>query len=349
MQNKILMQSGFFSGLIFLLIFLLINPVAVYSLDYEKSVISTDTEGDRAFPLIKAQSINGNESENLLDNDSGSSGWIFLLNGKETISPFDDGWTRKMYLDGNKKVIKYNNRFFDLTMTSVISDSGLYVLITTEFLNNSGDSVKIEPALLLDTFLGEATGIHFVTSSGTLIQQEIMFEKSDIPDWISSQKDKISPSLTVFFKSDFSDKPENVIAANWLMLKQSGFNFKYMENRNFDNLPFSTNDSAMLIKYSEHQVKKGESFKIKVLFGINPALPDSRIFGDQSEDKKTDIQAQNIKLKRFTLERRLVELNSLIDRIDLLFKEEFIDKTAVGEIQKQLDYQENLKAEYENL
>jgi len=347
MLNRVSVKTGLHAGLI--LIFLLSFSSVVYSLDYEKSLISTDTEGDRAFPLIKAQSISGNEYENLLDNDNGSSGWIFLHDGKETLSPFDDGWTRKTYTDGKKKVIKYNNRFFDLTMTSEISDSGVYALVTTDFTNNSGDTVKIEPALLLDTFLGEPTGIHFVTGSGTLIQNEIQFDKSEIPDWISSQKDKVSPSLTIFFKSDFSEKPEKIIAANWLLLKQSGFNFEYEKNRSFDNLPFSANDSALFIRYSEHQLKKGESFKIKVLFGINSALPDSKAFSGSSEENKADIQSQNIKLRKFTLERRLAELNSLIDRIDLLLKEESINETAAEEIQKQLEYQEKLKAEYENL
>jgi hypothetical protein len=328
-------------GLMLSFLFLgFISGVEGYSLAVEE-------KDNESFFSISAISVEGSKYP-LWDRDPLSSGWILNINGS-SISPSDNGWKRDYRISGGAHSLQYSNRTFSFEQSASVSTAGDHVLITVRFTNNSTESVKIAPTLLLDTSLGEITGLPFHLPDGTFISKEHVYEGSEIPDWLKTEKSSDTPALTVIIDGRAATRPESLTLANWLRLKQEGSSFVPVDERDFSYLPFSERDSAILLRYAEKNVGSGDSLEIELVFGLDANPPDSGAYlKTDSLSVRTDVE--NTRLREYTLRQRLEDVRSVLDALDnLIDNSGVVTREAILDIDGRAANQERLRAEYENL
>ncbi len=306
-----------------------------------------DAAADESFPKIHAVS-EGHPPAALWDEDPSSSGWIFRIGG-EFVSPSDSDWVREDRGTESGRILSYSNKVYSFEQRVFISAEKTHAKVVMKFFNNSTDAVEIVPMLLLDTVLGETTGLPFLLSGGTYLKEETLLAGSDIPDWIKTVRDSSTPVLTISFADKISDTPDSLIAANWLRLKQSGMSLRPQRGRNFDYLPFSEADSALLIGYGSKKINSGDSMEITVVFGLDENVPRPEEF-NRAVNAALDAGRENTRLREYAVRQRLREIESTISAIDSLLADEgMINADNVIDIEKKTGQQERLRAEYENL
>jgi hypothetical protein len=328
-------------GLILSVLFLgFTSGVDGYSLALEEK----DSE---SFFSINAISVEGLKYP-LWDQDPLSSGWILNINGS-SISTSDNGWKRDYRISEGSHSLQYSNRTFSFEQSASVSVAGNHVLINVRFINNSTESVNFAPTLLLDTSLGEITGLPFQLPDGTFISKEQYYEGSEIPDWLITEKSSDTPALTIMMDGRAATRPESLTLANWLRLKQEGSSFIPVDERNLSYLPFSEMDSAILLSYAEKSVGSGDSLEIELVLGLDAHPPDSGAYL-KSDTLSVRIDVENARLREYTLRQRLEDVRSVLDALDnLLDNSEVVTREAIMEIDGRTANQERLRAEYENL
>ena len=311
--------------------------------------MKVDYSRERSFFIVSAHSSDGKENYALWDEDVSSTAWILFINGA-AVTPSEDGWNRDYNETNDGYTLKYKNRVYTLENRIVLSSSRMYLHLSSTFTNNSSEKVTISQAFLLDTVLGEVTGLPFRKPDGSYIDSEDQFTGAKIPEWIGTVKSNDQPGLYIFFNDDsLADRPESVTLANWLRLKQSPVGFPYVEGRSFDNPPYSESDSAMLIHYHEKSLEPGESLTVNILMGLTAVQPDADSF-KQPDSVAIDPEKENFNLRSYTLKQRLAGIEVLLDELNkLLEKDDAVSENTVNDIKEKLQYQEKLLAEYENL
>ena len=330
-----------FPVLLVLFVFLSIWNISAYSL-------KVDYSEERSFFIVSA--LSPDEKQALWDEDTSSTTWILFINGA-AVTPSEDGWNRE-YNETSDDVytLKYTNRAYALENRIVLSSSRMHLLLSSTFTNNSSEKVTISQAFLLDTVLGEVTGLPFLTPDGSYIDSEKQFTGAKIPEWIGTVKSNDEPGLYIFFNDDsLADPPDSITLANWLRLKQNTKDYPYVEGRSFNNPPYSESDSAMLLDFPEKPLNPGESLTVNVLMGLIAAQPNADSFKHLGS-VAIDPEKENFNLKSYTIKQRLAGVEILLDELnELLEKDEAVSENTVNNIIEKLQYQEKLLAEYENL
>ena len=309
--------------------------------------LSIDGSNDGSFITVNA--IYGDDLQFALwDRDVLSSGWILDIDGT-FIAPADNGWIREYReTDGNHRLI-YSNRAYSFENNAVVSSGGSHILITVRFTNNSTESVRFAPMLLLDTSLGEVTGLPFHMADGTYVSNEQFFEGPKVPEWVKSSRNSDTPSLTIIMDGKSAARPQSLTLANWFRLKQDGALFVPEIGRDFSCLPFSEADSAVFIRYREKKIASGESIEIDLVIGLNENAPGTDAY-EKLIPVSVDPGVENIRLREYTLRQRIGEIRSLLDAIDILIDNNgVITGEAVTELEGRTAIQEKLRTEYENL
>ena len=310
--------------------------------------IEVDDDNKGAFFTVSAVSADNDQRYSLWDDDSNSSSWILDINGV-FVAPMENGWIRDYHKSGEVYKLQYSNRSYSFENEAVVSSSGSYLLFTAIFTNNSSEQLKFAPRLLLDTSLGEETGLPFVLPDGSFITTERYYEGSKIPEWIGSIRSSGVPALYIFMEKGIGDRPQSVIMSNWLRLKQSTEDFIVEEGRRFDNLPFSEADSALMLKFSGKKLQPGETMTVRIILGLNPNQPGPEAFISPVSDS-VDFEKEQFRLREYTLKERLTEVDTALDKINNLLEDEsLISDEAVLDIELSTANQEKLRAEYENL
>lgn len=138
--------------------------------------------------------------------------------------------------------------------------------------NRSAATRRIALRYLLDTWLGEGSGVHFVTSTGKQIRTETRIE----PDaanryWVSMDEET---SLYYVFSGAAGTEAEAVVFANWKRLSDARWDYRVVENRSFDLIPYAMNDSAAAVYYPERVLDPGSEYHVRFLIGVGERAPD---------------------------------------------------------------------------
>ena len=324
---------------------LLLAASAVFGQNSVGLSTAFDREGYLA-PLT-ARSADGTETA-LWDDDEGSSGWFFRINDT-VVSPLDSGWVPKNRGSENSEIAVLSNRSFEFTWTTVISGDGSHARITGRFTNNSTETINAAPVLLLDTSLGEEGGASVSHGSGRLSPFRDSLYRAEIPGWIKTVRNSASPDLTVLFDGHIPSRPQRVVLANWMRMRQSITSFEPIEGRSFDNLPFSRGDSAILLDYRDARIGSGESAEWVILIGLDEFPPDYNSFESVVESTVSS-DVENRRLREYTIRRRLREIDGILDTLETYLNgERLLDGEALDELEQNTIEQERLKSEYENL
>jgi hypothetical protein len=190
------------------------------------------------------------------------------------------------------------------------------IRVTFEIENISEREASLGLRYLVDTWLGEKSGLHFSTDKRAKIAEETAILPTSDDGYVASPGDRAS------FMIDFSgkgiDRPDKVLLSNWKRLSDAPWGFEVNSQRNFTLVPYSINDSAVALYWEPAPVARGAVRRISFAMGnLNEkgyppssdktpteAIFQSTVLGAGSPNAATSMAAD------------LVAVRDLISRID---------------------------------
>ncbi len=154
------------------------------------------------------------------------------------------------------------------------SSAATGVRIDVEVKNTSRQDLQVGLRYLFDTYLGEASFLHFRTSAAADVNRELAVSGDAMPlYWVSPlAEDPEELGLQVMTGGEGITVPDKVVFANWKRLNDASWNYTTSSTRNFNLLPYSVNDSAVAQYYGPRRVEKGTGFTVTLCLGkYNPA------------------------------------------------------------------------------
>lgn len=232
---------------------------------------------------------------------------------------------------------------FVKSVGAALSD-GFKVSFTLENISEQDSSLGLR--YLIDTWLGEKSGIHFVTPSKNKIDSEYGIKAGDSDTWIESPGDKAN--FMVQFAGDGISRPDRVIAANWKRLSDTSWAFDLNPQRNFTLIPYSINDSALALYWDETPVARGAKRDIVFFFGsFNEKGYQLAQAKSSTEDIfSTTVLNQGSPDKTASMEADLVSVRDLLTRINQGLASGTLSPDELAAWQKILDRLEERKKDY---
>jgi hypothetical protein len=135
--------------------------------------------------------------------------------------------------------------------------------------NISQQDMKAGVRYLFDTYLGEASFVHFRTDSLTQITNELALSGSSRPAfWVSPLVgDPQEFGFIVMCSGPGITAPDKIVFANWKRLSDSSWIYDTSASRNFSMLPFSVNDSAASEYFDPRPLPRGAERTVTMAFG----------------------------------------------------------------------------------
>ena len=217
--------------------------------------------------------------------------------------------------------------------------------IRLEIRNSSTRTRTIDLQYVLDTHIGESSGIHGVLELGNGNQQiparEISIDPANY-DALRTTRDSAAPDavglripLTTAAAGNIEiTKPEQVVIANWRRIRESGWDYTPTQDRGFSYPPYSRNDSAIVLLYSEIRIHPGEDRHISVVLQATPSGLGSSPRAEEAEEHARE-EVQSVAL--IELEQRVAEYEEaeLSEPQSLALRLELIDE-VINQIDRQM-------------
>jgi len=199
---------------------------------------------------------------------------------------------------------------FVLSSGSAVADG---LRLSLSLVNVSESSQKVAIRWLLDTSLGEKKD-HFRLATGESISSESKLE-SPLPDWWLSTASNDDALGLVVMMGKGATPPSRVYFANWKRLNDAPWEPTYKAGRDFNQMPYSFNDSAVVHVYDAQDVASGGTREITVMLGLKSAktLEGARLGSANPID---DLLKKNQDPGLSALDQDLVGLKTLIGQID---------------------------------
>jgi hypothetical protein len=196
------------------------------------------------------------------------------------------------------------------------------VRVTFSLENISEREVSLGLRCLIDTWLGEKSGLHFITDKRQRVNSETAILRTDEDSWVESPGGSSAQASKSGFMIQFSgegiDRPDKVLLANWKRLSDAPWGFDANSQRNFTQVPYSINDSAAALFWEPISVARGGTRSLSFAMGSfnekgYPAADGktsteqifaATVLGASAPDKATSMAAD------------LVAARDLIGRID---------------------------------
>ncbi len=268
----------------------------------------------------------------LLKQDPRTSGITLLVDNKtyklgdsyefeQSIEPTKTGssfiWTSKQ--------LKITEAFSFVTSKNSSIADGVRIDITINNISETALSVGLK--YLFDTWLGEKnkSNRHFRNPDYTYISGEKVY-KGLMPDyWVSIDEDTPDIGLLVMLDNKVVTQPDQVIFANWKRLDESGWTLNTKDDRNFNLLPYSINDSAVAHYYAPVRIPSGSSRTITLVLGnysesgfeVKTAAANSNL-DDLYNRVSTDDSTESFTSTENAIKNELVLTDDLIIHINRL-------------------------------
>lgn len=175
---------------------------------------------------------------------------------------------------------------------------------------------------IYDTFLGERSNTHFINSAGQVITRESEIAPGVANQYLRSVESATAESgFQVMLTGERVTSPATVIAGNWQRLSDSSWNFAVNPTRNFNRLPYSINDSGLMLIYPTVQLARAESASFVSYLGDLAA-------GGYADPASLMATAERASL--------LQELVALIERIEQLEQSDSVDVAQIQSLTREL-------------
>jgi hypothetical protein len=168
----------------------------------------------------------------------------------------------------------WKSSFLQLTETFTFissSDSSVTtgVQIDIGLKNISEKSFDAGIRCLFDTYLGEASFVHFRTDTLSQVSRELtLLPRDKTQYWVSPLSgDPEDIGFQVMTSGTGVTVPDKVVFANWKRLSDASWSYETSADRNFSQLPYSVNDSAVSQYYDPRAIPPGTEVTITLLMG----------------------------------------------------------------------------------
>ncbi len=197
------------------------------------------------------------------------------------------------------------------------------ISIEVEITNQSEAIQNVGIHLLFDTYFGEGQDAHFVTSDNIQIEKETGYTLRMPQNWMSPADNNNFSGMQSVLKGSGITLPDRVVFSNWKRLSESLWNIQVQENRNFNLLPYSINDSAVCQFYDPMKLSPAASRSVAALIGAYTGTPflsagaalgaDDSIGQVLSASNSIDPEDVNA-----AIQQDLIAVNDIISNIDSL-------------------------------
>lgn len=137
-----------------------------------------------------------------------------------------------------------------------------------EIENLSDRDMQVGLRYLLDTWLGEREGSHFILpAAGALSGETLLAGEFDEAHIVSPG----SGAALYLPLGAPATKPDRVVAANWKRLSDAAWAMDVNASRGFTLMPYSINDSALALYYEPRTLRGGERRSISMI--LSAATP----------------------------------------------------------------------------
>jgi hypothetical protein len=249
-------------------------------------------------PLVGALELADGRVKLVLHEDSGRFSLSCQAGGKEAYVPLiasqDPRTTILSVVIGNKVYIMGDTSEFSQTVEKTGAGArfiwrsvALQVTETFTFVASAdspvSNGIRIDIALknlsqqdlsagvrcLFDTYLGEASFVHFRTDTLTQLTNEISLAGAALPPWWVSPLagDPQDFGLMVMTSGTGITVPDSIVFANWKRLRDASWIYDTSSSRNFSLLPYSVNDSAACEYFDPKPVPRGAEMTITLVLG----------------------------------------------------------------------------------
>jgi hypothetical protein len=146
--------------------------------------------------------------------------------------------------------------------------NGVRIDISLKSLSEQSLSVGVR--YLFDTYLGESSFVHFRTDSLSQITHELALTPADKTlYWLSPLAgDADELGLQVMTSGAGITAPDRIVFANWKRLSDSSWAYDVSAARNFSQLPYSVNDSAVCQYYDPRDIPHEGEATITLVLGV---------------------------------------------------------------------------------
>lgn len=317
---------------IILILLFLISLFFLFSSDSTKLVgsnfmVEVDNETGRFIPFGRKRSKDPWIPLLFFDNPPTSS-FNFFYKGKKI--PFGEGGKTsfsEIMIENNSIVYKWNDLYMNFELIySLTRSSDSVVLDTLQIDLNINNLVNeervIDFSFVIDTYLGEEAGPHFILPGNIPVNKEMVFYGSSIMSEIVSKGKNDFPVINIIFDHSGNVMPERLYFTNWKRFERNMGMFEVVDGRNFNLEPFSINDSVVVVEYKDQKInysrKKNYTFYFSLnsdlIFDIKDEQLDEKNQSDDFESKKTD---NNIgKYSNLSLMDLLKLLDSMNEKIE---------------------------------
>jgi hypothetical protein len=143
------------------------------------------------------------------------------------------------------------------------------VKIDLAIKNTSEQDLSVGVRYLLDTYLGEASYVHFRTDRIAEISRELTLSRQDRPQyWISPLVgDPDGLGLMCMLTGPGISVPDRVVFANWKKLSDAPWAYETSPTRTFSLLPYSVNDSAVSHYFDPRTLARGAETHLVTVLG----------------------------------------------------------------------------------
>jgi hypothetical protein len=135
--------------------------------------------------------------------------------------------------------------------------------------NVSETNLSVAVRYLFDTWLGEASSVHFRTDAVAGLTRELTVAKDERPAyWVSPLADDAGGfGFECMLSGEGVTVPDRVVFANWKRLADSAWSYTTSSARTFSQAPYSMNDSAVGQYYDARPVPRGQSITVTLALG----------------------------------------------------------------------------------
>jgi hypothetical protein len=199
--------------------------------------------------------------------------------------------------------------------------NGFVLKITVK--NTSEQSITTEVRYIFDTYLGEESGEHFKTDVIRRVSGETTFTKYTVPEYVLSPSDNPDfDGFQIMTNASGITVPDKMILANWKRLNDATWDYETSAARNFNQLPYSINDSGIALYFERMTIPRGGKEEITLAMGgyANEGFSAADI-GERSEISRvfnqtlssSSVLDEDVSL---SVQTDLITINDLLSRIN---------------------------------
>jgi hypothetical protein len=216
------------------------------------------------------------------------------------------------------------------------------LLIAITITNTSERDISVGLRLFLDTYLGEESYPHFQTDLQPQINSELTLDQNNMPRyWLSVSAAPQKPiGLRCLLRGAQITEPDLVVFGNWKRMSGSVWSYETSAARNFSELPYSINDSAVFHYYNPLPIVRSGSSTINIV--LQAVLAGDKGLEPQPQVQQPQAEETQLASESLSIRGDLRVLNGLLQELE----RKLSSRTAFSE--EELRLMEQILADIKN-